>query len=187
MKSFRIVLSLLGMALTASPVSAELLDRSPEVVVLPTDGSGESKVAFRCNVGGMRQGLGLVIQSAVIEWTLPGMPSDRMSEFRAHRMRPDWGLLGPSVLDIEEALGTSSEATLHVFPQDHARVGRKVMTLDVTSLAREAVAGSASEISILMVTPTISTQRLAQGIAGVRFKVRYGFLGVIAPLFPDGQ
>lgn len=105
--------------LLQSPSAADVLHGRVDAVGLPADGSGVSKVALRFDLSSLRQGRGLTIQSAILEWELPEMPGERMTVFEAHSLTGSWGLLGPDALKVAESLALAPEATWEVFPQDH--------------------------------------------------------------------
>jgi hypothetical protein len=173
-----IVLSSLG-----SASSADVLSVVGESVVLAEDGSDVAKVALRFDVSSARVGEGRVVQSAYVEWEIAAMAGDRGTTFDAFRLQEAWGRLGPDARDVATALEAGAEAAMAVYPQDHARVGKRLLRLDVTHLAQEVLDENRSIVSLLLTTPNVPRQAFVQGLPNVHLTIRYGFLGSVAPLF----
>ncbi len=166
---------------------ADVVQRPAEGVVLPEDGSGFAKVALRFDLAGLREGAGRTVQSAVVDWEIPTMPAEEESKFLVYRLSRAWGPLGPASLDVIAALDNGADDIRSVFPQDHARVGRRVVRIIVTDLAREVLDLNGTSLSILVSSPSVSRLAFSQGLANVHLTIRYGFLGEAAPLFRSGS
>jgi hypothetical protein len=115
------------------------------------------------------------------------MPAEERSEFEVYRLRSSWGVLGPSALDVAEAMEGGAETIRWVFPQDHARLGKRVVRIRMANLAQEVLDSNGSSLSVLVATPSVSRQALAGVLGSVQLTVRYGFLGDAAPAFRSGR
>jgi hypothetical protein len=176
-----------SLAVLTQVAGADVLRRQGEAWVLPEDGSGVAKVAVRFDLSGLREGSGLTVVSASVNWDIPGMPAEARSEFQVYRLEGSWGPLGPSALDVIEALDKGAEVVKSVYPQDHVRVGRRTVRLSVTDLTQEVLNSRGSTLNILVASPTLSRQGFTDALGSVHFTIRYGFLGEAAPLFRSGN
>ena len=183
MMSFRMsaLTAVLFLGLVAS-VSADVLEVPATAVVLPDDGSGVSRIALQFDLSGMRSGRGRVVQSAAILWEIPSLAANRKAGFAAYRLTASWGVFGPDALSVVRALEEAPEATVELFPQDMSRSGRKMMKLLVTDLARERVDLSTADLSVIVTSREVIRRTILGELSGIRLRVRYGFLGDLAPL-----
>jgi hypothetical protein len=155
--------------------SADVLTLAPaQAALLPDDGSGKARVAVLFDLSVMRQGPWRRIESALLDWRIEGVPSDRRSSYTACRALSAWTPAdvvsgGPVAASVEEA------ATWSIEPLDYQRNQGGVVRLDLRDLVR-AWSSGAQNNGILISTADVPAATLSEQITGMRLVVRYGFL-----------
>ena len=86
--SIGVLLSLLVMPVVAG---ADVLKVAPtQAVILPSDGSGVTRVALLFDLSDMRGGSGRKINAAHLQWSITGVSANERSEFFLHEATSAW-------------------------------------------------------------------------------------------------
>jgi hypothetical protein len=170
-----LVPGLLALGLAPGAAADVLVVHPAEAVVLPADTSGLTKIVLRFDLSGMRAEENLHISHAYVDWILPGVPSDRESEYATYAVTAAWSAdaVASGAAHVEAAEEPS--ATWEITPADYEVVGGLVR-LDLVDLVTAWANGTKSNYGIVLATPDVGSEGLAGELVRATLTVRYGFV-----------
>ncbi len=159
----------LGLAAAAGAALAGPAALAPgQASLLPDDESGVAKVAVQFDLSGY--GATDAVGEAVLEWTVPGVPSDGLSEFTAYPITGGWTVAGIAQETVPAA-GETPAAHWTIEPPDYERHGGLVR-LDITELARSWAGGLIQNHGVVIAVDGVPRTGLSAALSGVRLRIR---------------
>jgi hypothetical protein len=156
-------------------VQAEILEVAPtKAVVLPADESGLTKVLLQFDLSGLQEGSGRVVDEALLDWSVAGVPSEEMSEYAAYQVTSAWteqGVGSGSLPSVGEGAVTNWEFT----PADYDANDGGFLRFNLKGLTRDWAAGTSANYGVMVVTDAVSRATLSSQMENARLTVRYGF------------
>lgn len=158
-----------------SVVTADILRVAPlRTLILPNDEAELTRVVFQFDLSGMRQGEGLEISEAILDWTISGVTSGLQSDFSIHEITESWDM---ATLDAGGDSPTYREAptdswSLH--SQDLQRIGH-FLRFDLTALTDAWRINPSRNFGVVIVTRDVSRVHLTSIVQDARLVIRYGF------------
>jgi hypothetical protein len=166
---FLIVVALAtGMAIPVN-VDAKPMKKAPtRTALLSGSEPGQSRVALLFDLSGLA---GRTVQTALIDWQVSGVPSQRRSEYFLHVPGEAWTSAGVGVSGRTVTLEVEPTAVWDIEVMDYQRVGG-FLRFDVTGLVRDWLSGTPNN-GVVMVTSDVSGQTLQSQAGGARLIVRF--------------
>lgn len=166
-----IVLAVLGLA---APQADRVVLQPVRSAVLDVNPSGVNRVAFQFDLGGLRQGEGRRIEEAFLEWSVPGIPSDRMTEYSAYAATAEWATNADST---RTSVTVTSEpvAFWEISPADHQAGQGSRIRLDLQTLVQAWADSATANFGVVVCTRDLSAQTLNEQIDNASLVVRLGF------------
>ena len=169
--SIGVLLSLLVMPVVAG---ADVLKVAPtQAVILPSDGSGVTRVALLFDLSDMRGGSGRKINAAHLQWSITGVSANERSEFFLHEATSAWTeaqVAAEGNIDYTEDPVVGWE----IEPLDYERNGGLVK-LDVKKLVQEWCETPSGNYGVVVATTDLSSLTLTNQLGNARLVVRYAF------------
>jgi hypothetical protein len=158
-----------GLSAAAGPALASPAAQAPgQTSLLPDDASGMVKVAVQFDLSSYTSAGD--VDEAILEWTVPGVPSDELSEFTAYPVTDAWSATGV-VQGSTPDLGETPVAHWTIEPPDYEHHGGLVR-LDVTQLARSWAAGETPNHGVVIELEGVSRTGLSSALSSIRLKIR---------------
>jgi hypothetical protein len=151
---------------------AELVPIS--AVVLPSDGSGNTRVLLKFDLSSLRKGPNRQVDSASLNWQLSQIPGARHSQYSAYEVVSDWSLSSIS----GGGLPLTREAAVAEWEfdsKDYERNGGGLVRLDLLPLVKAWMTGSKANFGILMSTPDVPMGSMSNEVSKARLTILYGF------------
>lgn len=140
-----------------------------QAIVLPDDHSGISRVALLFDLSSLREGEGRIVDEALIDWTVSGVPSENPSSYSVYPITSFWTGASTSISVTEDPT-----ETWEIEPEEFARNGG-LIRFTVTELVSGWASGKSNNYGVVMTTEDVSREALSAQIMNARLVVRYGF------------
>jgi hypothetical protein len=164
---------LLTAIVMVTPVRGNVLTLAPtQAVVLPTDESGQTRIAVLFDVSGVPSGRNRRIDEALLEWVLGSVSINSESEFTAKSVGTSWTIQSIVTSQPEVA---EEVARWHIGPLDYERNGGAFVRLDIASLVEGWASGLTSNYGVLITTKDLSRTVASAHLNDIRLTIRYGF------------
>lgn len=165
------VLTFMIMLYGFSASQADVLSVQPsKAVVLPSDGTGTTRIALQFDVSGMRPGENRVIDDALLDWQVDGVPANRRSEYKAHLITTAW-TVGATVIDASEG----EIASWDILPRDFERNGGGFVRFDLREAVTAWAQSPRNNVGVLIVTRDVKRAHFLTILESAVLTVRYGF------------
>lgn len=173
MRLERIFLAAALLACTAGVAAADVVTLAPvQAVLAPDDQSGVTKVLFRFDLSGLPEDEGLVVSTAVLDWVIGGMPSDRHSEYAVHVVTQSWTEAGVSGGTVPAA----SEDPFEVWDYedlDYERNQGGRVRFFLGGLVRDWTGGETDNLGILVAGEDLDAEAIGGDLETVRLTVSF--------------
>lgn len=167
----------LGLVLSipaSAPAAADRLILNPvEAVVLPDGEEGESRVALRFDLSGLRAGEGRDIRAAVLDWTLPSVSDEGDYLFSASEVTSSWTAEGVGQ-GSAPAIGLTPVTHWEIGPAAHAQTGGLVR-LHLRDLVSGWASGQVTNHGVVVSSSDVTEQVLASQFENAALVVFYTF------------
>lgn len=140
--------------------------------VAPAERGAPAQAAFLFDVSGLPQGGNRVVDEALLEWEVPGVSSEGLTEFFAYAVIQTWSVAGVEAGTVP-ACDEEEIAHWTIEPPDYARHGGFVR-LDLTGLVQAWVDQSETNHGIVVVCPTLAAEGLDGRLGTARLVVKCG-------------
>lgn len=172
------LLALAGLCSPAGQVRAEELVLTPaQAVVLPSDGSGLTKAVLLYDLSGLASGEGRVIDAALVDWQLAGVPASDESEYTAYAATVPWTEATAVASGVGHiAVDAMPVAEWEFTTTDYDRNNGGFVRLNLTDVVAGWANGSVQNYGVVVTTNDVSRTNMTNSLNGALLTVRYGFV-----------
>ena len=170
-----IICVMLTLAFAPGLAAADVLNVAPsQVVILPSDGSGVTRIAVQFDLSGMLAGEGRVIDQAVLDWTPSGLRTGGRWEFSAYAVTEAWSEESVTA-GWAPAMAEDPAAEWNLAPADDAVDGGGLIRFNLKDLVATWEAGTVATNGLVLVMDDVEALRLVGQLSNMRLIVYYGF------------
>lgn len=140
-------------------------------VILPSDGSGLTKVAMTFDLSKLAQDSSVELQTAVLDWPMAGLTGEEATTCEAHAITSSWS---PSGVSSGQALDVAAEPAA-IWEMDtlaYSRLGGFVR-LDVKKLVGDWLANPSQNFGVVIVFKDLTSQDLSGRTDSPRLRIGY--------------
>lgn len=184
MKPYSITVALLALTCLNGPLAgvaqADVLRVTGVADVLSEPIEGQSVAVLRFELPLLRQGAGLTVISAMIDWEQPGITAETRLQLRGYQESvPSSRALDLPSLEAIARNTLSKDPILESswYPQDFRRLGKCVLRFDATAVVDELIAGGIGEVRLMVATGDTGLEEASRVALSPVLIIRYGFLG----------
>lgn len=161
-----------------NPAMADVVRVPGTLTSVPNRIDGQAVGVLQFELPALRQGTGLQVQSAVIDWDHAAVTRSSTVRYETFDARILGGQVTPNEAQLREVLAGEPLALGVFYPQDYARLGKGHLRIDVRDRMREMVSQGEKSLQLVVTTGDMTPTDLASAAGdGPILVVRYGFLG----------
>jgi len=152
-----------------SIAEADVVTLSPDQgAVVTAERVEDTQVALQFDLSGVS---GARVDLAILEWSVSGMPSDAMTEYRLVPITASWTEVGLAA--AAPALAETDSGWWAFTPRDYEVNGGGLVRFDVTALVSAWVSGETSNHGFAVVTSDLDRETVAGQLGNAKLTITY--------------
>ena len=164
------VLGCAAVLLCGIPIAeADVVTLSPDQgAVVTAEGVEDTRVALQFDLSGLS---GARVDLAILEWSVSGMPSDAMTEYRLVPITASWTEAG--LVAAAPALAGTDAGWWAFTPRDYEVNGGGLIRFDVTALLSAWLRGEAENHGFAIVTSDLDRETVTGQLGNAKLTITY--------------